>query len=122
MHLGLSYSTSRLEATESGPEPTELIIEIICIMSRMTNPDITLFFSAHRVLWLCGTLTNLYFYCNFMATAFENLSKHLKLAIRQLEELSTSKKPVADEDQLIDLADKRTGLVLEITEPGSPAS
>lgn len=37
-----------------------------------------------------------------MATAFENLIKHLKLAIRQLEELSTSKKPVADEEQLID--------------------
>ena len=57
-----------------------------------------------------------------MATAFENLIKHLKLAIRQLEELSTSKKPVADEDQLIDLADKITGLVLEITETGYRAS
>ena len=57
-----------------------------------------------------------------MATAFENLIKHLKLAIRQLEELSTSKKPVADKDQLMNLADKITGLVLRITEPGSPES
>jgi hypothetical protein len=46
-----------------------------------------------------------------MATAFENPIKPLKLAIRQLEELSTSNKSVADEDQLIDLADQITGLV-----------
>ena len=54
-----------------------------------------------------------------MATAFENLVKHLKLAIRQLEELSSSTKSVIDEDQLIDLADKISGLVLDLTEPGS---
>ena len=45
-----------------------------------------------------------------MATAFENLIKHPKLAIRQLEELSTTKKPVADENQPIDLADHITAL------------
>ncbi len=45
-----------------------------------------------------------------MATAFQNLIKHLKLAIRQLEELSTVSKSVADEDQLIDLADQITRL------------
>ena len=49
MHLSLSYSTSRLEATECGPEPAKLVLEIICIMS-LTNADITLFFSIHRVL------------------------------------------------------------------------
>ncbi len=54
-----------------------------------------------------------------MATAFEILIKHLKLAIRQLEELSSGSKCVIDEDQLIDLADKITGLVLDLTEPGS---
>ena len=52
-----------------------------------------------------------------MATAFQNLSKHLKPAIRQLEELSSGKKSVIDEDQLIDLADKITRLVLELIEP-----
>lgn len=54
-----------------------------------------------------------------MATAFENLIKHLKLAIRQLEDLSSGNKCAIDEDQLIDLADKITGLVLNLTEPGS---
>ena len=43
-----------------------------------------------------------------MATAFENLIKHLKLAIRLLEEFRSTKKPVDDEDQLIDLADQIT--------------
>ena len=91
-------------------------------MSRMTNPDRTLFFSVHRVLWLCRTVTELCIYCNSMATAFENLIKHLKLAIRQLEDLSSGSKCVIDEDQLIDLADKITGLVLNLTEPGSQQS
>ena len=57
-----------------------------------------------------------------MATAFENLIKHLKLAIRQLEDLSSGSKCVIDEDQLIDLADKITGLVLNLTEPGPQQS
>ena len=57
-----------------------------------------------------------------MANGFENLIKHLKLAIRQLEDLSSGKKCVIDEDQLIDLADKISGLVLQLTEPGSPES
>lgn len=55
-----------------------------------------------------------------MATAFEILIQHLKLAIRQLEELSSGKQCVIDEDQLIDLADQITGLVLDFTDPGSP--
>ncbi len=86
MDLSLSHNASRPELQMSRPEPAEIIIEIICTMSQSTKPDVTLFFSVHRVLWLCGTLTKLYFYCNYMATAFENLIKHLKLAIRQLEE------------------------------------
>ncbi len=57
-----------------------------------------------------------------MATAFENLIKHLKLGIRQLETSSNDTKSVIDEDQLIDLADKITGLVLNLTEPGSQQS
>ena len=77
---------SRLEAAESGPEPTDLVIEIVYIMSHLTKPDLTLVFSVHRVLYLCRTLTKLYFDCNFMATDFENLIERLKLAIRQLEE------------------------------------
>ena len=43
MHLG-----QKLQMT--GAESTELVIDIICIMSQLSNPDITLFFSVHRVL------------------------------------------------------------------------
>ncbi len=53
-----------------------------------------------------------------MATAYENLIKHLKLAIRQLEQLKTSESCV-DEDELYDLLDSINGLVLDLTAPGS---
>ncbi len=96
MDLSLSCSTSRLEAADSRPERAELSIDIICIMSQLTNLDIPLGFSVHRVQQLCRTLTKHWIYCNFMATAFENLVKHLKLAIRQLEELRSTKKSIAD--------------------------
>ena len=89
MHLSVIYRRSRSQLQMSGPDSTEVVIDLICIMSQLTKPDKTLFFPVYRVLWLCGILTKLYFYCNFMATAFENLIKHLKLTIQQLEELST---------------------------------
>ncbi len=49
-----------------------------------------------------------------MATAYESLVKHLKLAIRQLEQL-TKQESAVDEDQLSDLADQITSLVLDLT-------
>ena len=57
-------------------------------------------------------MTKLFYYCKFKATAFENLIRHPKVAIRQLDELRSIEKSMADEDQLIDLADQITGLVL----------
>lgn len=50
MDVSLSYSKPRAVAADSGAESTELVIDIICIMSQLTNPDRTLFFSVHRVL------------------------------------------------------------------------
>ncbi len=49
-----------------------------------------------------------------MATAYENLIKHLKLAIPQLEQLKTSERCV-DEDELYDLLDSINALVLDLT-------
>ena len=92
MDLSLIYRASVVDLQMSRPDRTELFIDIICIMSQLTKPGITLLFSVYRVLWLCRTLTKLCIYCNSMATAFENLIKHLKLAIRQLEELSSGTK------------------------------
>ncbi len=40
--------------------------------------------------------------CNFMATAYENLVTHLKLAIRQLRELVTKTESSVDEDELLE--------------------
>ena len=53
----------------SGPDPAELFVDLICIMSQLTKPDISFFFSAQRVLQVCGTLTKLYFYCSFISFA-----------------------------------------------------
>ena len=44
MDLSLSHSASRPELQMSRPEPAEIIIEIICIVSQSTKPDITLIF------------------------------------------------------------------------------
>ena len=49
-----------------------------------------------------------------MATAYENLVKHLKLAIRQLEHLKTRESTV-DEEELYDLVDSINDLVLALT-------
>ncbi len=40
-----------------------------------------------------------------MATAYENLVKHLKLVIRQLRELVTKTESYVDEDELLELVD-----------------
>ncbi len=40
-----------------------------------------------------------------MATAYENLVKHLKLVIRQLQELVTKTESYVDEDELLELVD-----------------
>ncbi len=55
-----------------------------------------------------------------MANANEDLNKHLKLAIRQLEELST-RSTYSIDDETFELIDKISGLLLEMTTPGSPA-
>ncbi len=49
-----------------------------------------------------------------MATAYENLVKHLKLAIRQLEQLKTRESSV-DEEQLYDLVHTVQSRVLHLT-------
>ncbi len=53
-----------------------------------------------------------------MATAIENLNKHLKLAIRELEQLSKSGIYSID-DETFDLVDKISGLLVELTTPRS---
>jgi len=63
----------------------DLVIEIIYDMLELTHADITLVFSVNRVLKLCRTLTELCIFHLLLATAYENLIKHLRLAIRQLE-------------------------------------
>ncbi len=91
-------------------------------MIELTKPDKTLVLSAQRVLWLCRTLTNLSFktlnLLQFMATAYENLVKHLKLVIRQLEQL-TNKISHVDEDELLDLVDRINALSLILTDSES---
>ncbi len=53
-----------------------------------------------------------------MATAYENLVKHLKLVIRQLEQL-TNKISHVDEDELLDLVDRINALSLILTDSES---
>ncbi len=48
-----------------------------------------------------------------MATTYENLAKHLKLAIIQLEELKRTEK-VIDEDELCELMQQISDLVIDL--------
>ena len=48
-----------------------------------------------------------------MSTAYENLKKHLKLAIRQLKEIKETKKKF-DEEELIELESQLTDLITEL--------
>ncbi len=48
-----------------------------------------------------------------MATAYENLAKHLKLAMSQLEELKQTEK-VIDEDELCELMQQISDLVIDL--------
>ena len=54
--------------------------------------------------------------CNFMATAYENLVKHLKLVIRQLREIVTRTESSVDEDELLELVDTINDLALQLTD------
>ena len=83
-------------------------------MSQVTNADITLVFSVHRVLQVCNTLTKLCILCKSIATAYENLVKHLKLVIRQLVDLQDKTESVVDEEELLDLVDTINGLALSV--------
>ncbi len=53
-------------------------------MSQLTNIDITVQFSVHRVLQLCRKQSKVCVFYHLMAMCYENLVKHLKLATRQL--------------------------------------
>jgi hypothetical protein len=53
-----------------------------------------------------------------MANANENLLKHLELALRQLKIISESAIYSID-DKAFDLVDQISGLLLELTTPGS---
>ncbi len=53
-----------------------------------------------------------------MATAYENLVKHLKLAIQQLEQLTNKISP-AEEDELLDLVDRINAVSLILTDSES---
>ncbi len=83
-------------------------------MSQITNADINLLFSVHRVPWLCKTLTK---HCKSMANANENLLKHLRLAVRQLKLISESDIYSID-DEAFELVDQISGLLLEADNPG----
>ena len=48
-----------------------------------------------------------------MSTAYENLKKHLQLAIRQLKETKETKKKF-DEEELIELESQLTDLITEL--------
>ncbi len=87
-------------------------------MIELTNRDITLLFSVHRVLRLCRTVTKLYNFSRSMANANENLLKHLRLAVRQLKLISESAIYSID-DEAFELVDQITGLLLGLTTPGS---
>ncbi len=52
-----------------------------------------------------------------MANAYENLVKHMQLAIRQLEQLTTMpNESSVDIHELYDLTDRLQSLVLDLTE------
>ena len=53
-----------------------------------------------------------------MATAIENLDKHLRLAVRQLEIISGTVAEIPD--STFELVDQIYGLLLSLTQPGSP--
>ena len=53
-----------------------------------------------------------------MATAVENLNKHLQLAVRQLKLISGTVNEIPD--STFELVDEIYGLLLSLTEPGSP--
>jgi hypothetical protein len=53
-----------------------------------------------------------------MATTNENMLKHLKLALERLEELSKRAIYTIDEE-VFEVLDKFSGLLLELTTPGS---
>lgn len=53
-----------------------------------------------------------------MASAVENLNKHLQLAVRQLKIISG--KPIEIPDATFEIVDEIYGLLLSLTEPGSP--
>ncbi len=51
-----------------------------------------------------------------MATAYENLIKHLKLALRQLEQLKTIES-ILEQDEMCDLIDAINSLALDLVTP-----
>ncbi len=53
-----------------------------------------------------------------MATAMENLNKHLQLAVRQLKIITGT--VIEIPDSTFDIVDEIYGLVLSLTEPRSP--
>ena len=53
-----------------------------------------------------------------MVNAVENLDKHLQLAVRQLKIISG--KPIEIPDSTFEIVDEIYGLLLSLTEPGSP--
>ena len=53
-----------------------------------------------------------------MVNAVENLNKHLRLAVRQLELISGH--PIEIPDATFEIVDEIYGLLLSLTEPGSP--
>ena len=53
-----------------------------------------------------------------MATAVENLNKHLQLAVRQLKIISGTVAEIPD--STFELVDEIYGLSQSLTEPGSP--
>ena len=53
-----------------------------------------------------------------MVDAVENLNKHLQLAVRQLKIISG--KPIEIPDSTFEIVDETYGLLLSLTEPGSP--
>ena len=82
MISGRSYSDLGQKLQSLGQITAEIIAEIICILSQLSNADRSLLFSACRVLQLCRSLTK---HC-IMAIAYENLIKHLKLAVEKIKE------------------------------------
>ena len=68
--------------------PAEWVIDKFLFLLLFDGDYITLFFSAHRLLYLCSALSKVCMFCNLnkeMADAVENLMKHLQLAIGQFK-------------------------------------